>query len=59
MRCSAGGAARPRHYELVAEVERSSAPTASDNFLIIGVGGLEVLGMAPPSERQHRGAATW
>src|SRR5260221_1201332 len=48
-------AARPgrRQYELVAEVEaylRSRG--CPDNFMIIGSGGKDVLGMAPPSERQ-------
>lgn len=47
-------AARPgRHdYELIAEVEafyRSKG--VDDNFMIIGVGGPEVRGMAPPSGR--------
>jgi Xaa-Pro dipeptidase len=47
-------AARPgrRQYELVAEVEaylRSRG--CPDNFMIIGSGGKDVLGMTPPSER--------
>src|ERR1700730_8370150 len=48
-------AARPgrRQYELVAEVEaylRSRG--CPDNFMIIGSGGKDVLGMTPPSERR-------
>ena len=48
-------AARPgrRQYEIVAEVEallrRRGSP---DNFMIIGSGGADVRGMAPPSERK-------
>jgi Xaa-Pro dipeptidase len=42
-----------RQYEVVAEVEaylrRRGCP---DNFMIIGSGGKDVLGMTPPSERQ-------
>jgi Xaa-Pro dipeptidase len=44
-----------RQYEIVAEVEaylrRHACP---DNFMIIGSGGKDVLGMAPPSERRVR-----
>jgi Xaa-Pro dipeptidase len=48
-------AAKPgrRQYELVAEVEaylRSRG--CPDNFMIIGSGGKDVLGMTPPSERR-------
>ncbi len=48
-------AARPgrAQYEIVAEVEaflRSKG--APDNFMIIGSGGVDVRGMAPPSERK-------
>jgi Xaa-Pro aminopeptidase len=47
-------AARPgrRQYELVADIEaylRSRG--CPDNFMIIGSGGKDVLGMTPPSER--------
>jgi Xaa-Pro dipeptidase len=45
------GAARPgrRDYELVAEAEALfRARGVDDNFMIIGVGGKEVRGMAPP-----------
>lgn len=48
-------AARPgrAQYEIVAEVEallrRRGSP---DNFMIIGSGGIDVRGMAPPSERK-------
>jgi Xaa-Pro aminopeptidase len=48
-------AARPGRadYELVAEVEAFfRAKGADDNFQIIGVGGPEVRGMAPPSGRR-------
>jgi len=50
-------AARPGRpqYEIVAEVEallrRRGSP---DNFMIIGSGGADVRGMAPPSERKLR-----
>jgi Xaa-Pro aminopeptidase len=48
-------AARPgrRQYELVADIEaylRSRG--CPDNFMIIGSGGKDVLGMTPPSERR-------
>ncbi len=54
MRCSAQ-AVRPGRpqYELVADVEaylRSRG--CPDNFMIIGSGGKDVLGMTPPSERR-------
>jgi Xaa-Pro dipeptidase len=45
-------AARPgaRDYELVAEIERFfRSEGVNENFMIIGVGGREVRGMAPPS----------
>lgn len=48
-------AVRPgrRQYEIVADIEahlrRRGCP---DNFMIIGSGGKDVLGMTPPSERQ-------
>src|SRR5215470_2228682 len=45
-------AARPgrKDYELIAEIERFfRAEGVSENFMIIGVGGREVRGMAPPS----------
>jgi Xaa-Pro dipeptidase len=48
-------AVRPgrRQYEIVADIEahlrRRGCP---DNFMIIGSGGKDVLGMAPPSERR-------
>jgi Xaa-Pro dipeptidase len=45
-------AARPGHkdFELVAEVERFfRSEGVNENFMIIGVGGREVRGMAPPS----------
>jgi len=48
-------AARPgRHqYELVADVEAFlRANGAADNFMIIGSGGQDVYGMAPPSDRR-------
>src|SRR5215470_6555015 len=42
-------------YELIAEVEASyRAKGVEDNFQIIGVGGPEVRGMAPPSGRRLR-----
>ncbi|MGE3936394.1 MAG: M24 family metallopeptidase [Rhodospirillaceae bacterium] len=47
-------AARPgrREYELVAEVEGwLRAHGAADNFMIIGSGGREVMGMHPPGAR--------
>lgn len=45
-------AARPgrRDYELIAEIEKFfRSEGVSENFMIIGVGGREVRGMAPPS----------
>jgi Xaa-Pro aminopeptidase len=48
-------AARPgrKQYELVADVEAFlRANGAADNFMIIGSGGQDVYGMAPPSERR-------
>jgi Xaa-Pro dipeptidase len=45
-------AARPgaKDYELVAEIERFfRSEGVNENFMIIGVGGREVRGMAPPS----------
>jgi Xaa-Pro dipeptidase len=45
-------AARPgiKDYELVAEIERFfRSEGVTENFMIIGVGGREVRGMAPPS----------
>src|SRR3984885_12550733 len=45
-------AARPgaKDYELVAEIERFfRSEGVTENFMIIGVGGCEVRGMAPPS----------
>jgi Xaa-Pro dipeptidase len=48
-------AARPgrKQYELVADVEQFLRTKGSpDNFMIIGSGGVEVRGMAPPSERR-------
>jgi Xaa-Pro dipeptidase len=45
-------AARPgrKDYELIAEIERFfRAEGVNENFMIIGVGGREVRGMAPPS----------
>jgi Xaa-Pro aminopeptidase len=45
-------AARPgrKDYELIAEIESFfSAEGVNENFMIIGVGGREVRGMAPPS----------
>jgi Xaa-Pro aminopeptidase len=45
-------AARPgaKDYELVAEIERFFRSVGvTENFMIIGVGGCEVRGMAPPS----------
>jgi Xaa-Pro aminopeptidase len=48
-------AARPgrRQYELVADVEAFlRANGSADNFMIIGSGGQDVYGMAPPSERR-------
>src|SRR5262249_57655020 len=48
-------AVRPgrRQYEIVADIEaylrRRGCP---DNFMIIGSGGTDVLGMTPPSERR-------
>lgn len=51
---AAARAGRP-DYELVAEVEAFfRAKGAEDNFQIIGVGGPEVRGMAPPSGRRLR-----
>jgi Xaa-Pro dipeptidase len=47
-------AAKPgrRQYEVVAEVEALLRKRGSpDNFMIIGSGGVDVRGMAPPSER--------
>ena len=42
-----------RQYELVADVEAFlRANGAADNFMIIGSGGQDVYGMAPPSERR-------
>jgi Xaa-Pro dipeptidase len=42
-----------RQYELVAEVEAHlRAVGCPDNFMIIGSGGRDVLGMTPPSERR-------
>jgi Xaa-Pro aminopeptidase len=39
-----------RDYELIAEIERFfRAEGVNENFMIIGVGGREVRGMAPPS----------
>ena len=54
MRCS-GNAARPGRadYELIAEIEAFFRANGVDhNFQIIGVGGPEVRGMAPPSGRK-------
>jgi Xaa-Pro dipeptidase len=48
-------AARPgrKQYELVADVEAFlRAHGSADNFMIIGSGGQDVYGMAPPSERR-------
>ena len=48
-------AARPgrKQYELVADVEAFlRANGAADNFMIIGSGGQDIYGMAPPSERR-------
>ena len=48
-------AAKPgrRQYELVADVEAHlRAVGCPDNFMIIGSGGRDVLGMAPPSDRR-------
>ena len=48
-------AARPgrRQYELVADVEAFlRANGSADNFMIIGSGGQDVYGMAPPSQRR-------
>lgn len=48
-------AARPgrKQYELVADVEAFlRANGSADNFMIIGSGGQDVYGMAPPSERR-------
>jgi len=48
-------AARPgrRQYELVADVEAFLRTNgAADNFMIIGSGGQDVFGMAPPSDRR-------
>src|SRR5882757_2529050 len=48
-------AAKPgrRQYELVAEVEAYlGSRGCPDNFMIIGSGGKDVLGMTPPSERR-------
>jgi Xaa-Pro aminopeptidase len=48
-------AARPgrRQYEVVADVEQFLRTKGSpDNFMIIGSGGVDVRGMAPPSERR-------
>ena len=40
-------------YELIAEVENFyRAKRVDDNFMIIGVGGVEVRGMAPPSGKR-------
>jgi Xaa-Pro aminopeptidase len=47
-------AARPgrRQYELVADIEAYlRSRNCPDNFMIIGSGGKDVLGMTPPSER--------
>jgi Xaa-Pro aminopeptidase len=47
-------AARPgrREYEMVAEIEAwLRANGCADNFMIIGSGGREVMGMHPPGER--------
>jgi Xaa-Pro aminopeptidase len=42
-----------RQYELVAEVEAFlRGKGCPDNFMIIGSGGTDVLGMTPPSERR-------
>ena len=52
-------AVRPgrRQYEIVADIEahlrRRGCP---DNFMIIGSGGKDVLGMTPPSDRRSRRA---
>ena len=52
---SAGGARRRADYELVAEVEAFyRRQGVDDNFMIIGVGGPEVRGMAPPSGKRLR-----
>ena len=46
-------------YELIAETEAFfRANGVDDNFQIIGVGGVEVKGMAPPSGKRSS-AATW
>jgi Xaa-Pro aminopeptidase len=48
-------AARPgrKQYEVVADVEQFLRTRGSpDNFMIIGSGGVDVRGMAPPSERR-------
>ena len=46
-------------YELIAEAEAFfRANGVDDNFQIIGVGGVEVKGMAPPSGKRSS-AATW
>ena len=48
-------AVRPgrRQYEIVADIEAHlRARGCPDNFMIIGSGGKEVLGMTPPSERR-------
>lgn len=48
-------AARPgrRQYEVIADVEQFFRSKGSpDNFMIIGSGGVDVRGMAPPSERR-------
>ncbi|HWM49684.1 MAG TPA: Xaa-Pro peptidase family protein [Xanthobacteraceae bacterium] len=42
-----------RQYEVVADVEQFLRTKGSpDNFMIIGSGGVDVRGMAPPSERR-------
>jgi Xaa-Pro aminopeptidase len=49
------GAVRPgrRQYEIVADIEAHLRSVGCpDNFMIIGSGGKDVLGMAPPSERR-------
>jgi Xaa-Pro dipeptidase len=39
-------------YEIMADVERTvKEGGAEDNFMIIGVGGVEVMAMAPPTDR--------
>lgn len=49
----AGARTGRKQYELVADVEAFlRANGAADNFMIIGSGGPDVYGMAPPSERR-------